>query len=788
MKQDFYNPNTAFRSRLSFAPLVKKWKAILASGEHSVSKAYASLLKHFLEKENLHDTIDDYNLIKEHSELIEQVTESIFPPTLAKDQMNAIAVPFSNTVIYASSAFRSAFMEANTNYLLPFDPQVAENIAKAKTDLAYKLILKNFYQIDLAGGYSFICAYPEPAQNIYNYFELTWDPQFVLVSSSFDLPALPDDFILNCHHTQDLVRFGELRTKLPLEQFIFDGIILLSINEVTDREAVDHIRNILEEESTLENAEKFQLFKDQLSYLLKVQEIEIGVSSFSSNKPDGISVPQLSGILGNHFTTTAEWTTVIKELKAKLQQHSNIIISKRDKQENMLSRFINSSPWQFMLCAALYKNEKIIGCLEIYLYKEVKNLHIMIMKLRSVIPYLQSALQERENRFQQKVERLVKEYFTAIHHSVEWKFNQVAIDYLSQLQQKQEPQMNAILFDQVYALYAAVDIRSSSVERNKAVQKDLLQQLHWIKKLLHQAATYCSFPIMDEINGEVEEKILKVEGLLVSFDDETLYDFLRKDVSELFYHLMDMAPDLKEEILSYFAALENTSGIFGENQKKFEDSVNSINHYLGGFLDREQKDAQVIYPHYFERFESDGVDFNMYIGQAIVPQKEFNILYLKNLRLWQLKVMATAARYLHKMQPRLTLPLQTTQLILAYSQPISVSFRSTEKKFDVDGTHSARFEVIKKRIDKVYIKNSNERLTRPGTIAIVHFNDKEAEEYLGYINFLKKEKLLEGEAEKLELEDLQGVTGLKALRISIRHEQESQGKASKGVTKGIKNK
>ena len=53
---------------------------------------------------------------------------------------------------------------------------------------------------------------------------------------------------------------------------------------------------------------------------------------------------------------------------------------------------------------------------------------------------------------------------------------------------------------------------------------------------------------------------------------------------------------------------------------------------------------------------------------------------------------------------------------------------------------------------------------------------------------LKKEKLLEGEAEKLELEDLQGVTGLKALRISIRHEQESQGKASKGVTKEIKNK
>jgi hypothetical protein len=66
-----------------------------------------------------------------------------------------------------------------------------------------------------------------------------------------------------------------------------------------------------------------------------------------------------------------------------------------------------------------------------------------------------------------------------------------------------------------------------------------------------------------------------------------------------------------------------------------------------------------------------------------------------------------------------------------YSKPISISFRNVERKFDVDGGYSARYEVIKKRIDKVRIKHSHERLTKPGTIAIVYSHSDEEKEYAG---------------------------------------------------------
>jgi hypothetical protein len=57
-------------------------------------------------------------------------------------------------------------------------------------------------------------------------------------------------------------------------------------------------------------------------------------------------------------------------------------------------------------------------------------------------------------------------------------------------------------------------------------------------------------------------------------------------------------------------------------------------------------------------------------------------------------------------------------------------------------------------------------LTVPGKISIVYSQDKDAEEYLKYIKFLQSKKQL-GEVEHLELEDLQGVSGLKALRVEV---------------------
>ena len=79
----------------------------------------------------------------------------------------------------------------------------------------------------------------------------------------------------------------------------------------------------------------------------------------------------------------------------------------------------------------------------------------------------------------------------------------------------------------------------------------------------------------------------------------------------------------------------------------------------------------------------------------------------------------------------------------------------------MDGAYNTRYEVIKKRIDKVNIKGTDQRLTQPGKIAIVYSQAKDANDYKEFIQFLQNQKLAKEGLEDLELEELQGVSGLK---------------------------
>ncbi len=126
----------------------------------------------------------------------------------------------------------------------------------------------------------------------------------------------------------------------------------------------------------------------------------------------------------------------------------------------------------------------------------------------------------------------------------------------------------------------------------------------------------------------------------------------------------------------------------------------------------------------------------------------------------------------HRIKPFLPIPLDVTSLILAFNQPLAIRFRMDEKRFDVDGTYNARYEIVKKRIDKAFIKDTQERITQPGKITIVYSHPNEETEYLKYIKFLQYKKFIDGEVEFLQVENLQGITGLKALRIKILRQAE----------------
>ena len=118
---------------------------------------------------------------------------------------------------------------------------------------------------------------------------------------------------------------------------------------------------------------------------------------------------------------------------------------------------------------------------------------------------------------------------------------------------------------------------------------------------------------------------------------------------------------------------------------------------MSSYLDECQLEAQKIFPHYYERYATDGIEHNMYIGASINPRKEFSPLFFNNLRLWQLKSLCETVYNFQKWKHILEFPLEVTTLILAFSSPLTIRFRMDEKLFDVDGSYNARYEVVKKK-------------------------------------------------------------------------------------------
>ncbi|MEX2234997.1 MAG: hypothetical protein WD824_22735 [Cyclobacteriaceae bacterium] len=192
-----------------------------------------------------------------------------------------------------------------------------------------------------------------------------------------------------------------------------------------------------------------------------------------------------------------------------------------------------------------------------------------------------------------------------------------------------------------------------------------------------------------------------------------------------------------------------------------------INNMISACLNEAQIAAQEMFPHYFEKYQTDGIEYTIYLGSSLTKNKHFNTFYLKNFRLWQLLTTCEIEKRMAQLKPDLTIDLDITQLILVHDQALSIRFRPDEKQFDVDGAYDIRYEIIKKRIDKATVKTTGERLTQPGKIAVIYNQPKVEEEYKRYFEYLASKNVISNKVEELELEELPGANGLRALRVEV---------------------
>ena len=290
-----------------------------------------------------------------------------------------------------------------------------------------------------------------------------------------------------------------------------------------------------------------------------------------------------------------------------------------------------------------------------------------------------------------------------------------------------------VVFENVYPLYGQMDIKKSSDARNLAVQKDLILQLNNISKVINKVSKQDPLPIYDLLKYQTNKYTQAIKDQLQVDSEQKTIHFIKKEILPLFEHLRTRNPNFQKIINEYSKIVDRSEITVYKHRQAYDESLQLINKKLASLLDQKQEEAQKMFPHYFERFKSDGVEHNIYIGASIVENNTFNKIYLHNLRLWQLQAMCEMENSYYQMKHDLPISLDVASMILVFSSPLSVRFRMDEKRFDVDGTYNARYEVVKKRVDKSKIKGTNQRVTEKGKLAIVYSQRSDETEYLQYV-------------------------------------------------------
>ena len=418
------------------------------------------------------------------------------------------------------------------------------------------------------------------------------------------------------------------------------------------------------------------------------------------------------------------------------------------------------------ILAPIANDDGLMGILEIVSDRPKVLNSINANKLKDVMPFIVSAVERSKSEEKNLIEAIIQQECTSIHPSVNWRFEKEAKNFIKDQFDGNQPNFNKIAFENIYPLFGQIDIKGSSEARNSATQKDLTLQLESIQSIIRSAFKLERLPIYEQFLFQINN-FLEDLGLNFQVDSEQqISAFIKQDIDPLFEHLK-VIDVLNTEVNAYFESIDQKVNALYEHRKDFDDTIALINKEMAALLDKKQVDAQAMYPHYFERFKTDGVEHNMYIGESITKDDSFNPVYLYNLRLWQIQVMCEMENSFYLMQPNIPVKLDVASMILVFNQSLSISFRMDEKQFDVDGTYNARYEIVKKRVDKAFIKGTNERVTQKGKISIVYSQKQDEIEYLRYIKFLQSKRYLDDDVEVVELQDLQAVTGLKAIRVSV---------------------
>ncbi|GLU43575.1 GAF domain-containing protein [Allomuricauda sp. NBRC 101325] len=761
---------------VSFNKLLEHYDAQLKSP----NKHLADRAKYVLDAQApypvLRDGFSDLSVLEAHKDVIKIILEDSFAPILTLNEIKAASTPFENLVFNSSERFQQILKDAGE----AFDLSISNIPEEFGYIMRCTVILKFFYGYNLDFKRPFFYDIPD-TNGVMRRYRILYNADFMEIIPTEKAKELTQDDV------DDLLdNFNNLdlwKEKIPPNSFIAKGFVISNMFDVTAEHSISEIKSTLIGRTQLHEQSFMESFEDTFRSLFKLNDIKVGFAGYDSTANNFFK------IYGKNMESYILNGNEFEDCDFKFCNHTHSKLFKENKYfaiSNVEKYFKNSEgetqPYKNLMeqgiksaiLAPISINGNLLGVLELVSGKKNELNSVNANKLDGVMPYIIAAVMRTIEEEENLIDAIIQHECTSVHPSVYWKFQEEAKHFMADELAGKEPVFKEVVFKDVYPLYGQIDIKDSSKERNLAIQRDLMIQLSEINDILELAFERHTLPIYEELQFRVNNYLGEVKEALFTHTEQAVFDFVKEEVNPILLHLKKEDIEVAALIEKYEEKIDKATESYYDHRKNYDRSVMDANLKLAALLDKKQEAAQEMFPHYFERYKTDGVEHNMYIGSSIAKDRQFNKLYLSNLRLWQLQVMCEMENKYYSLKPHLPVKLDVASLILVYSTSLAIRFRMDEKRFDVDGTYNARYEVIKKRIDKSYIKGSNERLTQKGKLAIVYSQKKDEREYMRYISFLKSKGYFTNNIEIVELEGLQGVTGLKAIRAEILYQKDKK--------------
>lgn len=714
--------------------------------------------------------------VADQQELLELIHIAVFPPLIQQDTLIwGLSLPFRPSFFYGTDEL---YALVRGQQLEKWGQSVPDDNAMtlSQLKLIYSFILRQCYNYSILLKNQLVRSFTDRASGLVKHYQIHQDLRFVQVQLAGELPELDIEMLKGQLNEQKTITY--LYQSLPLDLFHFEGFSVVTITDITVPHVIEQIKSeILREDNPMEAT--YTSILQMLPSLIGNSHIHFGLLPFFELNerlitPFGIVFPYQIQPFSMLLQAAVEYEVDPDLFSQQLQHYrqqprmilENITEAAR-KEESIFYQVLKKKGIRHFALIPVLNQDNPVGLLEVYTPQEGLLTQKYLATLESAIPILGQLLQKSSQDFKVAIDRIINQKFTPLQPAVLWKFKEAAWHYLQKQLQEEKAEMETIRFKEVYPLYGSIDIRDSTKERNEALMQDLQVQFGILLEVLQQLLQQFNLPLIEELLFRAARLQKNIVPALTAGEEPGLTSFLDQEMHPLLLEIKATYPPTSPIIDPYLAALDKTKGQAYRHRRVLETAMDMLTMAVSNYLDGMQAQLQQSHPCYFESLRTDGIEYDIYIGQSIAPDKPFSMASLKNLRLWQLKSMSAIVRLTHALLPDMPTPLQTTQLIFIHSNPVDICFRNNERRFDVEGGANIRYQVIKKRIDKVHIAADNQRLTQPGKIALVYSDPRDADQYLSYIQYLQEQHILSNDLEHLELEPLQGIAGLKALRVGV---------------------